>query len=429
MFKHVYPSWHKPVQRCIFIIAAVLCITLPVVYGKHGSISSITLGVVLGVFFAIWLAFSLVVRFLVPSPTVEPSLPVYTHSPIRTPVILHSPTRSNAQPLSPAIRLHPTSTTSLTAAAGVAEAAGDGSLSSAAPAVTKGARFADPEETETPARAHHNVTFQTRPRGNTTDSTNSTTYPTFAAYRQAQHGNFDAVAQRVKRAFAISQQQQQRFKEEEELRRQQQLELEQQQLQQRQQQQLLQGSPLRPPNARTQSYSGALAASAAAESPGIKANSGTRSRSASAASMIGDIADRIKNGTFFRRPSVNPTTMSVSAATNNTVYANAASSSNATKTSGGPDAGFAGDVTLNLDGARSSLKNTDIGSAITDKNNNSNPNQYHRNNKIDIREPESEPAVGHGFSGMSGIEITVTPSADDHPLPGSVAHTASDPQS
>lgn len=58
MFKHVYPPWHKTAQRCLFVIAAILCITLPVVYGKHKGISSRTLGAVLGVFFALWLVFS-----------------------------------------------------------------------------------------------------------------------------------------------------------------------------------------------------------------------------------------------------------------------------------------------------------------------------------------------------------------------------------
>lgn len=58
MFNHVYPAWHKPVQRVLFIIGALLCITLPVAYGKRRHISSTTLGIVLGLYFGLWLLFS-----------------------------------------------------------------------------------------------------------------------------------------------------------------------------------------------------------------------------------------------------------------------------------------------------------------------------------------------------------------------------------
>ncbi|KAI8600169.1 hypothetical protein EDD21DRAFT_140030 [Dissophora ornata] len=347
MFHHVYPPWHKPVQRCLFVIAAVLCITLPVIYGKNHSISSKALGAILGVYFGLWLVCSLIIRFFVPSPHTESSLPVYTHSPIPTPVTLHSPTRPDALPSSPAIRLH-----SSTAA-------------ERPPAVVKGARFAELEDAQqesplaTPARAQRNVKFQTRPRGNTTDSTNSVAYPTFAAYRQAQHGNFDAFAQRVKRTFAISQQKQQEQQQlEEDLRR--------QQLEQQEQGQPIQDQQLRPSNTRTQSSSSVrilMPPIAAAAAPGIKNNpssgSGTRSRSASAASMIGDIAERIKNGSFFRRSSIiNP----------------------------------AADPAESTDGNRRSINKT--------------------------REQSAE--------GLSGIEIMVTSSEDDHPLADANAEAETD---
>ncbi|KAG0369135.1 hypothetical protein BGZ54_000249 [Gamsiella multidivaricata] len=309
MFHHVYPPWHKTAQRCLFVVAAVLCITLPVAYGKD-RISSRTLGAVLGTFFGLWLTFSLIARFLVPSPQVESTLPIYTHTPIPTPVILHTPTRSDALPSSPAIRLYPSTTAG---------------KPSALPVVVKGARFTDESpssenqvEGSLPVRSErHNVTFQTRPRGNTTDSTNSMVYPTYAVYRQAQHGNFEAFTQRVKRAFAISQQQQQQ--------QQQQLQLEQQQQQEEmKRQQSEQGQPsqdmqLRPTNPRTLSSSSVRAKSSTNNS---SSSNGTRLRSASAASMIGDIAERIKNGSFFRRSSINPTTTAatgdaVAASTNN----------------------------------------------------------------------------------------------------------------
>ena len=204
------------------------------------------------------------------------------------PVVLHSPTRPNAVPTSPAIRLHPST---------AGEPSGN-------PTRPRGARFADDandgqdDKDHQGGRATNNVTFQTRPRGYTGDSTNSEgspAYPTFAAYRQAQHGNLEAFAQRIKRAFATSQQQQ----------------LEQQQ----------------------REHEAQLAAMAAAGggntgihmqslSPGSAHNVGvqfdqngstrslvgspqqqptTRSRSASAASIIGDFAERIKNGTLFSR--------------------------------------------------------------------------------------------------------------------------------
>lgn len=209
------------------------------------------------------------------------------------PVVLHSPTRSNAVPTAPAIRLHPST-------------AGDPNGNPARP---RGARFADDysdghdDDGHHGGRATNNVTFQTRPRGYTADSTNSEggpAYPTFAAYRQAQHGNLEAFGQRIKRAFATSQQQQ----------------LEQQQFEQHQREHEAQLAAL------------AAAGGGNAEihmqslSPGPAHNIGgqfdqngstrslvgssqqestTRPRSASAANIIGDFAERIKNGTLFSR--------------------------------------------------------------------------------------------------------------------------------
>ncbi|KAK3812563.1 MAG: hypothetical protein J3R72DRAFT_498645 [Linnemannia gamsii] len=218
MLHHVYPHWHKTAQRGFFIVAAILVITLPVVYGKHHSISSKVLGSVLGVFFAIWIVFSLIVRFLVPSPIVESTLPIYTHSPIPEPVVFYSPTRSDATPAAPAIRLHPSS------AATPRPPKTGGGARFADDTATAAGTGADTNDSSAQSAIHSNVTFQTRPRGNTADSTSSFAYPTFAAYRQAQHVNFDAFAQRVKRAFALSQQQQQeqqREMEEQELQKQQ----------------------------------------------------------------------------------------------------------------------------------------------------------------------------------------------------------------
>ncbi|KAF9323496.1 hypothetical protein BG006_001399 [Podila minutissima] len=323
MFNHVYPAWHKPVQRVLFTIGALLCITLPVAYGKRRHISSKTLGIVLGLYFGLWLLFSLTVRFLVPSPRVESTLPTYTPSPIPVPVVLHSPSRSGAMPTSPAIRLHPSSVHGATPSSGTAKSG-------------RGARFAvddddddsydneeDYEDIDTKdgsltTPAQHTTTksnsntvkFQTRPRGNTGDSNNTLNYPTFAAYRQAQHGNFDAFAQRIKQAF-ISQQQQQ-----EEMERQKQL-----------QEQGRDAFMMQ-----TQDGSGPIHLQSLALSGGSCANNNntdvsdllsppynatitaatetrptvvrSRSSSSAAASILGDLAERIKSGSLFSRSSM-----------------------------------------------------------------------------------------------------------------------------
>lgn len=147
------------------------------------------------------------------------------------------------------------------------------------------------------------VKFQTRPRGNTGDSTNSVNYPTFAAYRQSQQGDFDSFTQRFKRAFLSQQQQQQ-----EEIERQKQL-----------QEQGLDstGGPI---------HLQSLAASGGGStgrnsvdgsdllSPPLNASTTTetrptasrsRSSSSAAASILGDFAERIKSGSLFSRSSTN----------------------------------------------------------------------------------------------------------------------------
>ncbi|KAF9350020.1 hypothetical protein BGX26_011750 [Mortierella sp. AD094] len=359
MFKHVYPSWHKTAQRFLLVIAAALCVALPVAYGVD-SVSSAALGAVLGAYFGLWLAFSLIVRFLVPSPNVEPSLPVYTHSPPvpSAPRVLHTPNRSDAQPLASAIKVHPSAIPSTTKE--------DDKIS------FKGARFADPEDSPPPTQEEHhprhrNVTFQTRPRAGTADSTNSTVFPTFAAYRQAQNNStIEAFAKRVKKAFVLSQQQQEQARIEEILRRQQaeeeeeerQLrELEQQQQQQRQQQQDI---PMQ--TTRQRSSSNALPMSSSSLPTG-----GNRLRSSSAASMFSDIAERIKNGTLFKRSS----SYTSAAAAN----ASAMDEENAVA------------VDCYMDD-----KQSEQGSRVGGE--------------------KGEPGLG----GLSGIEILVTPSEHDHPL-------------
>ncbi|KAG0201787.1 hypothetical protein BGX28_005473 [Mortierella sp. GBA30] len=205
---------------------------------------------------------------------------------------MHSPTRSDALPSSPAIRLHP-STAAASSDAGAA-------VSSPPAAMTKGARFADTSIKPNSSRPHNNVTFQTRPRGNTTDSTSSVTYPTFAAYRQSQHVNFDAFAQRVRRTFALSQQQQHQQQQQQQQQQQTDQQDQETQLKRQQEQEQRQEQEERPTNPRLSSSSNIVPGPVSTGTT----TTGNRSRSASAASMIGDFAERIKNGTLFRRPSV-----------------------------------------------------------------------------------------------------------------------------
>ncbi|KAK3809103.1 MAG: hypothetical protein JOS17DRAFT_765261 [Linnemannia elongata] len=336
MLHHVYPAWHKPAQKGFFIIAVLLCIALPVVYGssrRPRKVSGRTLGIVLGTYFSLWALFSLVVRFLVPSSKFETTLPTYTPSPIPVPIVLHSPSRPNAVPTSPAIRLHSAGST-VGPATTVPGLSGSGS----APRVTitapggvggtgrRSARFADDGDdtdgdietvssryyspsTPTSRTSHHsnNVTFQARPRGYTADSAQSAEFPTFAAYRQSQHGNFEALAQRFKRAFAISQQTTEQ--------------------QQQQQQMAMMQSPA----------SNELSSSMTADPPSYDQTTGetsissptaiplttttltagttgtgkgvqTRSRSTSAASMFSDIAGRLRSGSLFSRSTTTITT-------------------------------------------------------------------------------------------------------------------------
>ncbi|KAI1313045.1 hypothetical protein EDD11_002750 [Mortierella claussenii] len=324
MFKHVYPAWHKPAQKILFVIAAILCITLPALYGssrKPRRISAQTMGAIFGLYFGLWLLFSVLVRFLVPSPVVESVLPSYNPTPIPEPVYLHSPSRADAVPTSPAIRLHP-SFASPRVESGVGAEAATGVKATIA---ARGARFAEDvddsvsrdkrltESSSTPTTRHgNNVTFQTRPLFYAADSNRSeAAYPTFAAYRQSQHGNFEQFAHRLKRAFATSQQQQR------EQVQQQQLTVEQESLEQQQQKQQSQQMQhvdsderidlqfLVPGSTATISNNGGhLELNASSTS---LASSDNRSRPTSSGSMLADLAERIRNTPIFTRsPSLFP---------------------------------------------------------------------------------------------------------------------------
>ncbi|KAF9922590.1 hypothetical protein FBU30_007275 [Linnemannia zychae] len=294
------------------------------------------MGIVLGVYFGIWALFSLIVRFLVPSPNIEPVLPTYTPSPIPVPTVLHSPSRPNAIPASSALRLHPTS--SAIAPAITVPRSGSGLGTETGPRMTTiipedtrsgtgqlTARYTDngnyPDSNRSMENGYslcrfspsvpsagrssnqtNSVTFQARPRGNTVDSTQSAEFPTFAAYRQSQHGNFEALAQRFKRAFAISQQTNER---------------------QQQQMAMIQSPASSDITSDPPSYSQTTGDYFSTSFPPTATNitTGTmptaseggigsigtamRARSVSAASVFSDIAERFRSGSLFSRSNSN----------------------------------------------------------------------------------------------------------------------------
>ncbi|KAG9062864.1 hypothetical protein KI688_005171 [Linnemannia hyalina] len=245
--------------------------------------------------------------------------------------------RPNAVPTSSAIRLHPAGSAvdPTTTQPGLSGSGSAPRVIVTAPGEAGGtgrrsARFVDDGDdtdggtdtgssrhnspsTPTSRTSHHsnNVTFQTRPRGYTADSAHSAEFPTFAAYRQSQRGNFDALAQRFKRAFAISQQTTEQ--------------------QQQQQQMAMMQSPASKelsPSMITDppSYDQTTGEPSISSPPTIPltattltagttrtgAGVQTRSRSASTASMISDIAGRLRSGSLFSRssPTTNTTTSS-----------------------------------------------------------------------------------------------------------------------
>lgn len=153
-------------------------------------------------------------RYGVASHTVESTLPIHTPTPA-PPILLHSPTGRNAVPAAPAIKIssaHHSTTTE--------EDQDDGQDDEYQLKHQHHLRTQPPSPPAVPPSSPVNfgpsspringvtfsengggVKFQTRPRGMTGDSTNSQIYPTYATYRQQQHANFDAFAQRIRKAL------------------------------------------------------------------------------------------------------------------------------------------------------------------------------------------------------------------------------------
>ncbi|KAF9299517.1 hypothetical protein BGZ74_008893 [Mortierella antarctica] len=333
MAKHVYPPWHSRVQKGVFVVAVILCITLPVIYGERKAISSTAVIVVLLLYFGLWAAFSLGMRCGMSSYTVESTLPIHTPTPA-PPLLLHSPTGRNAVPAAPAIKISSVQYSTATEEDPEdddAEYPHKHQLHTQPPSPTAAppsspVNFGPPSpRINAVAFAGGGVKFQTRPRGMTGDSTNSEIYPTYAAYRQQQHANFDAFAQRIRKALETANAQHRQ--EQEELLEQQKREAEDKELEQIRLQNLrdeaeAQGSgsgsgsrqPL-PAISVTHTRQILEADGAAISGAGTSAGAGPiqslpastikgRPRSSSAASMISNLSEKIRLGSgFFGRSS------------------------------------------------------------------------------------------------------------------------------
>ncbi|KAG0343875.1 hypothetical protein BG004_004920 [Podila humilis] len=210
MPKHVYPPWHSRVQKGIFVVAVIVCIAVPVIYGESKAISSTTVIVVLLVYIGLWVSFWLWMRYGVKSYAVESTLPIHTPTP--APLLrLHAPSARNAVPLAPVLKISTAQHSSSSASEddNDPESLDDPAKQhlrtqppppTAAPPSSP-VNFRQPSPDINDAVASNGVTFQTRHRRLTGDSTNSQIYPTFATYRQQQHANFDAFAQRIRKAL------------------------------------------------------------------------------------------------------------------------------------------------------------------------------------------------------------------------------------
>ncbi|KAG0079517.1 hypothetical protein BGZ93_000397 [Podila epicladia] len=330
MAKHVYPPWHSQVQKGVFVVAVILCITLPVIYGERKVISSTAVIVVLLLYFGLWAAFSLGMRYGVASYTVESTLPIHTPTPA-PPLLLHSPTGRNAVPAAPAIKISSvqySTSTEEDPEDDDAEYQHKHQLHSQPPSPTAAppsspVNFGPPSpRINGVAFAGGGVKFQTRPRGMTSDSTNSDIYPTYATYRQQQHANFDAFAQRIRKALETANAQHRQ--EQEELLAQQKREAEDKELEQIRLQSLRDESEAQ--GSGSSSNSGirqllpAISATHTrqileADGAGTSAGAGSnqtlpvstikgRPRSSSAASMISNLSEKIRlSSGFFGRSS------------------------------------------------------------------------------------------------------------------------------
>ncbi|KAF9438577.1 hypothetical protein BGZ76_006797 [Entomortierella beljakovae] len=327
MSKHVYPPWHGPVQKIIFVIAAILCISLPVVYGDEDNttLTSTAVIVVLVLYFVFWAAFTLTVRFVLKSYEEESKLPVHTPSPA-PPVLLHSPLNRDASPSSPAIKISSQFSSDNTEpntnapkkrvmiGGRVSEDAEDANCDNVAQhhhqsSPQKGLRFAEnldrhqyPPSSSSPTsqnpptsfpageavkKSPSGVKFSQKPGGLAGESIDSEeSYPTFATYRQSQHTSFDMFAQRIRKAIESANAQQKELEHQEKL-RQEKLDQEQMKVETDTQNSHSEIEP---------GLDGTLAP------PSVLTVKNGRPRSSSTASIISNISEKIRLGSgFFSR--------------------------------------------------------------------------------------------------------------------------------
>ncbi|KAI9234911.1 MAG: hypothetical protein BYD32DRAFT_438793 [Podila humilis] len=285
-------------------------------YGGSRAVSSTTLIVVLLLYFALWAAFSLGMRYGVASYTVESTLPIHTPTPA-PPILLHSPTGRNAVPAAPAIKISSAHHSTATGADQDDEQDDEYQLKhqhrtqppspTAPPSSPVNFGPPSPRINGVAFAGGGGVKFQTRPRGMTGDSTNSEIYPTYATYRQQQHANFDAFAQRIRKALETANSQH-RLEQEELMEQQRREEEEQIRLQNLSETDDGSGGGRQPLPAISATHTrqileadGSTISSAGAgpsQTLSFSTNKG-RPRSSSAASMISNLSEKIRLGSGF----------------------------------------------------------------------------------------------------------------------------------
>ncbi|KAF9174857.1 hypothetical protein BGX21_001056 [Mortierella sp. AD011] len=322
MSKHVFPPWHGLVQKILFGLAVILCIALPVSYGKaddHGVSSTAVIAVLVS-YFVLWALFSLFVRFGMKSYNVESKLPIHTPTPA-PPVLLHSPANRNAAPSASAIKsTSPHSDTSddqyvnagkkrvVVGGAEISEDVEDANRDGEfhlrhQSASQKTPRFVDnhsrhqyppsppspscspmsagPHQTSPPTSgelrrkgSNSNVKFASQP------TSLEESYPTYASYRRAQHTSFDKFTERIRKALETAKAQQRELLEQQE----------------KQQQEQLEQSRLKIENDTQNDQATGTDSNLLGIPSTVKAG---RPRSSSAASMISSLSEKLRLGSGF----------------------------------------------------------------------------------------------------------------------------------
>ncbi|KAF9373227.1 hypothetical protein CPB97_000718 [Podila verticillata] len=266
-------------------------------------------------------------RYGVASYTVESTLPIHTPTPA-PPILLHSPTGRNAVPAAPAIKISSAHHSTVTKVDQDDEQDDEYQLKhhrrtqppspTAPPSSPVNFGPPSPRTNRVAFAGGEGVKFQTRPRGMTGDSTNSEIYPTYATYRQQQRGNFDAFAQRIRKALETANAQH-RLEQEELMEQRRREEEEQIRLQNLSETDDGSGGGRQPLPAISATHTRQIleadgsSISSAGEGPSQTLSVSTtkgRPRSSSAASMISNLSEKIRlgSGFFIRSSGVGGTT-------------------------------------------------------------------------------------------------------------------------